>query len=110
MGQWLIGGARRAAVALSDSQCVSAVGNSGSMTAVLALLAVAARDADRPLRIHPPCAPELSEDEEYLARALEWCGAGFESRARFYLYRLIDGAPSAALLLCLRFVRGLSAR
>ena len=39
-----------------------------SLIAVFALLA--ARDADRPLTINPPCAAELSSDEWTLVRAL----------------------------------------
>jgi hypothetical protein len=105
-GRRLIAGARRAMWLAALGPCATAaVAAHGRVaTPVLALLALVARDARRPLHIQPPGAGVLSRDEERLARALECCAGGFESAAAFCLASLVGRAPSAALQECLWLV------
>lgn len=70
----------------------------GGFGAIVAMMLLAARDADRPLRVFPPCCAELSEDEQRLASAFDCARQGSLAAAQDQLSRLIGRRPSCALL------------
>jgi hypothetical protein len=92
------------AVPLSVSRSFDSVGGPRICAALAALLLVAARDADRPLAIFPPCCQELSTDEENLARVLTALTRNSSAAALAHLRAPIGGEPSAALLRHARIV------
>lgn len=101
----LIWGVRHWMVALLSNECVPisvtrrfATTGDGGFGAIVALTLLAARDADRPLRVFPPCCAELSEDEQRIAYAFDCVRLGSLPAAREHLQRLIGRRPSCALL------------
>jgi hypothetical protein len=104
-GQWLIWGVRHWMVAVREARYVSAsvarsfeaIGGRRFYHALTALVLLAARDADRPLIIHPPCCAELSSDEESLARILAALTNGSPSAAAVHFRTLLGREPSTAL-------------
>ena len=100
----LIWGIRHWMVALLHDECVPvsvtrrfASAGDGAFGAIVAMTLLAARDADRPLRVFPPCCAELSEDEQRIASAFD-CIQGSLAAAHEQLQRLIGRNPSYALL------------
>ena len=55
---------------------------------MVAMVLLAARDADRPLLIHPPCSGKLSIDEETIVRALAAFAEKSFAAARLHFARL----------------------
>jgi hypothetical protein len=104
-GQLLIWGLRHRMVAmlqgrpvpLSVARSVDGAGGSDTYAALTAFILLAARDADRPLAINPPCCPELSADEENIARALAALTRKSTSAALGALRALTGREPSAGL-------------
>jgi hypothetical protein len=81
---------------LSVLRAFDVVGGARSSRALAALLLLIARDADRPLQIHPPCCRELSADEESIAAVLTAVTGGGLGLGPCWR-ALLDGQPSAAL-------------
>jgi hypothetical protein len=100
----LIWGVRHWMIALLRDECVpkqvtrlfATAGGSG-FGAVVAMTLLAARDADRPLLVFPPCCAHLSDDERRLASAFDCARRGWLAAADAHLRRLIGGPPSGAL-------------
>jgi hypothetical protein len=98
MRHWMVATQQGRAVPLSVSRSFESVGGPGIYAALTALLLVAARDADRPLAIFPPCCQELSADEESIARVLTELTRDSSTAALPHLRALTGRDPSAALL------------
>jgi hypothetical protein len=98
MRHWMVATLQGRAVPLSVSRSFENLGGPRIYAALTALLLVAARDADRPLAIFPPCCQELSADEEQIARVLTALTRNSSATALAHLRTLIGGEPSAALL------------
>jgi hypothetical protein len=103
--QQLIWGARHLMIAMLQGRSVPAsvsrsfdgAGDTNAYASLTAFVLLAARDADRPLAINPPCCQELSSDELNIARALCAFTKDSSSTAFGCLRALIGGEPSAAL-------------
>ena len=98
MRHWMVATLQGRAVPLSVSRPFESIGAPRVYAALTALLLVAARDADRPLAIFPPCRQELSSDEESIACVLTALTRDSSAAALVHLRTLIGGEPSAALL------------
>jgi hypothetical protein len=98
MRHWMVATLQGRAVPLSVSRSFESVGGPRIYAALTALLLVAARDADRPLAIFPPCCKELSRDEETIARVLMALTRDSTHAALAHLRALTGAEPSAALL------------
>ena len=105
-GQLLIWGIRHWMTAMLQGRPVpvsvarpfDAASGANAYGALTTFVLLAARDADRPLLINPPCCQELSGDEENIARGLTALSMDSPSAALVSLRALIGGEPSAALL------------
>lgn len=104
-GQLLIWGVRHWMVAMLETRYVppsvlrsfEAIGGSRFYRSLTALVLLAARDADRPLKIHPPCCGELSPDEEGIARVLAALTNDSPGAAAVHFRALLGREPSTAL-------------
>jgi hypothetical protein len=86
---------RREPVPISVLRVFESLGGASLARALTAVLLLAARDADRPLVIHPPCCADLSLDEQRLVAAI----CVDDGRATRLGWRaLLETVPSAALL------------
>jgi hypothetical protein len=94
MRHWMVATVGAAPVPATVRRVFELLGGS-SWPMVAALLLLAARDADRPLVILPPCSPQLSADEDALTRAVSFAGNVGEARS---CLRLCGCNASAALL------------
>jgi len=97
MRQWMVAMLQRRCVPVSVMRSFETVGGARVFRSMTAMVLLAARDADRPLLIHPPCREELSADEERIAEVLAALRRGSITAARVHLCALIDDEPSAAL-------------
>ena len=88
----------RQPVPISVLRVFEALGGARLSRALTSVLLLAARDADRPLKIHPPCCPELSFDEQGLIAALATAPRGANPTPCGDWRRLLGTAPSTALL------------
>ena len=97
MRHWMAAMLQTRPVPASVMRSFETVGGTQAFRSMVAMVLLAARDADRPLLIHPPCSGELSIDEETIARALAAFAEKSFAAARLHLRVLIGGEPSAAL-------------
>jgi hypothetical protein len=88
----------RQPVPVSVLRVFDALGGARLSRALTSVLLLAARDADRPLKIYPPCCPELSVDERALIAALATAPCGSAPASRGDWRRLLGAEPSTALL------------
>jgi hypothetical protein len=88
----------RQPVPVSVLRVFDALGGARLSRALTSVLLLAARDADRPLNIHPPCCQELSFDEQGLIAALATAPRNAGPASRGDWRRLLDAEPSTALL------------
>ncbi len=95
---WMIATMRGRPVPISVARAFDGAGGANAYGALTAFVLLAARDADRPLAINPPCCQELSADEENIARGLTALTGDAASSALASLRALIGGEPSTALL------------
>jgi hypothetical protein len=79
---WMLANATRSAVPPSVQRVFEMLGEPSALSLLTALLLLTARDADRPLVIHPPCSQDLSADEFVLARAVAAGANPTEARRR----------------------------
>ena len=111
-GQLLIWGIRHWMVAMTHSRAVpvsvarsfDGAGGADVYASLTAFVLLAARDADRPLAINPPCCQDLSLDEENIARVLTALTKSSSPAAVGFLRVLIGGEPSAALQRHAKFI------
>jgi hypothetical protein len=94
---WMVAMMQGRAVPVSVARSLEAVGGASMYRSLTEMVLLAARDADRPLVIHPPCCHELSADEASIVRALSAYPGGATSAACVHLRALIGGEPSGAL-------------
>jgi hypothetical protein len=92
---WMVANLTGAHVPVTVRRVFELLGEPSALPLIAALLLLAARDADRPLVIHPPCAQELSPDEAALACAVAAGANSAEARRRL---RCLGCEASAALL------------
>lgn len=92
---WMAANLTGSHVPLSVKRVFELFGEPSALPLVAALPLLAARDADRPLVVHPPCAQELSRDEAILARAVAAAANPAEARRRL---SCLGCDASAALL------------
>lgn len=93
---WMVAMLGRQCVPLSVMRVFELVGEPADFSDVAAVVLLAARDADRPLAIQPPCSPELSADEEALTRAI---AAGIDPEVTRERLRALAGCrPTVALV------------
>lgn len=93
---WMVALLCRTSVPLSVSRVFDLLGEPAAVSLLASFVLLAARDADRPLVVHPPCSGDLSADETALTLAL---AAGRDSRvARQRLGELVGCPPSASLI------------
>ena len=104
MRHWMVALVRNQRVPDNVLRSLADLGDASLFGAITALVLLASRDADRPLRIFPPCSDALTLDEEHMARALEYCSRNAPLAARVHLDRLVGTRPSGALLERLRHV------
>lgn len=83
-------------VPASVSRSFDGPDSTNAYASLISFVLLAARDADRPLVINPPCCQELSSDEVNIAAALSALTRD-SSCALGCLRALIGGEPSAAL-------------
>ena len=93
---WMMALLRDERVPTHVTRLFATAGDRG-FAAVVAMTLLAARDADRPLLVFPPCCADLSEDEQRLASAFDSARRGWLAAADAHLRRLIGGPPSGAL-------------
>jgi hypothetical protein len=93
---WMVAMLQRRPVPVSVARSFDSAGGANAYASLTAFVLLAARDADRPFAINPPCCQELSPDEENIARVLTACTKN-SSSALGYLRALIGVEPSAAL-------------
>jgi len=101
---WMVAMLQLRAVPPSVLRAFEVAGGGKLCEAMSAMLLLAARDADRPLVIFPPCSQELSCDEERLARILAAMTAESPRVAGGHWRALLGAEPSAALSRCARLV------
>jgi GNAT superfamily N-acetyltransferase len=94
---WMIALLRGDRVPARVTRLFATAGESG-FGSVVAITLLAARDADRALRVLPPCCADLSEDEQRIAAAFDCARRGSIAVADAHLGRLVGGRPSSALL------------
>lgn len=104
MRHWMVALVRNQRVPDNVLRSLDSLGDASLFGAITALVLLASRDADRPLRIFPPCSDALSHDEEHIARALECFSCDAPLAARAHLGRLVGTRPSGALLERIRHV------
>ena len=94
---WMVAMLQHRSIPVSVARSLDAAGGANSYASLTAFVLLAARDADRPLAINPPCCQELSADEENIARVLTALTKDSLPTALVSLRALIGGEPSAAL-------------
>jgi hypothetical protein len=96
MRHWMVATVQARHVPDSVLRSFDAIGGSRLYASLTAMLLIVARDADRPLLIHPPCCRDLSADEECIASVL--AALTHDSPAAAARFRALLGCePSAAL-------------
>jgi hypothetical protein len=96
MRHWMVATLEARRVPLSVLRSFEAIGGARVYRSLTAMLLLAARDADRPLKIHPPCCGELSADEVEIARILAALSNDTPAAAAHFR-ALLGREPSAAL-------------
>jgi hypothetical protein len=94
MRHWMVATVGRGRVPVTVQRVFELLDPS-SLSLLAVFLLLAARDADRPLVIHPPCSSQLSADENGLARAVALAG---DSYAAQRCLAALGCAASGALL------------
>lgn len=94
---WMVAMLQRRSVPVSVARSFDGASGANAYASLTAFVLLAARDADRPLAINPPCCQELSADEENIARVLTALTRESSPVALGFLRSLIGGEPSAAL-------------
>jgi hypothetical protein len=94
---WMVAMLQGRTVPVSVARSFDEPGGSNAYASLTAFVLLAARDADRPLAINPPCCQELSADEENLTRVVTALTNDAPSAALGRLRSLTGGEPSAAL-------------
>jgi hypothetical protein len=106
MRYWMMFFVHGSSISSSVSRSFAPLGDRYVLRSIAAALILAARDANRSLRVHPPCCSELSTDEREIALALECYVRGLPSAGDDYLRRVVRAAPSRALTQHIRRIAG----
>ena len=106
MRHWMVATLQARDVPVSVLRSFEAIGGARLYATLTAMLLIAARDADRPLLIHPPCCGELSADEEHITRVLAALTHDAAAAAAVHFRALLGREPSAALARNAKLIAG----